>query len=204
MRFKKKARDSFLSMNQKAQASAPFELFVAVIIMTFVIILGHSLLITVQTEICLNSVDKAMTDFKSSLEDTVNTRTSKRFSFQPESSCFDSKETIMNISVEDNARVCAARCDFASDTGCYLMTFQNPNITSANATNFKTKCLNLPPLVSFLSAESDYCSNEAFTADGFELIDLSTAKIQRGTYYLVNATRANDTYPMICVWYKIK
>jgi len=63
---------SKLKTNQKGQAAAPFELLVAIIIMTFVIIVGTQMLNRVNEQVCINHVESEMSKFVNYLEETAN------------------------------------------------------------------------------------------------------------------------------------
>ena len=185
-------------LNQKAQASAPFELFVAVIIMAFVVVVGYTMLERVYDEVCLDSVDKEMTKFKTNLEETVSRKSTKQFTFTPQDRCFSSKYTTMKIELERKRDVCAARCNYPSDQ-CYVMTYFNPNVAEA----FRQKCLDLPPLTTFLVGS---CPEEGIGDIGFDPIDptnpADSNRIDKGTYITKNISPAGETYPRICVYYK--
>jgi hypothetical protein len=185
-------------LNEKAQASAPFELFVAVIIMAFVVVVGYTMLERVNDEVCLNSVDKEMTKFKTNLEETVSRKSTKQFTFTPQDRCFSSKSTTMKIELERKRDTCAARCNYPSDQ-CYVMTYYNPNISEA----FRQKCLDLPPLTTFLTGS---CPIEGTGDIGYTAIDptnpADSNRIDKGSYITKNISPAGETYPRICVYYK--
>jgi hypothetical protein len=179
------------------QASAPFELFVAVIIMAFVVIVGYSMLTYINREICLNSVDKEMTKFKLNLEDTVNRKSSTKFSFHPDSACFASKKTVMKIELYKEPQTCAARCP-SSANECYLMTFSNPMVANA----FRQKCLELPELTNFISDQSTICRDDLLGSEGYNVVDPTMEGITPGVYVLKNATPLGEAYTKVCVWHK--
>ncbi|MEI7961790.1 MAG: hypothetical protein WCI04_05655 [archaeon] len=181
----------------KAQAAAPFELFVAVIIMAFVVVMGYTVLGTVNTEVCLNNVDKEMIKFKIALEDTANRNSSQAFSFMPPTACFDSKNTIMKIDVGKDS-TCASRCG-SMLSECYIMTFSNPDISNA----FKQKCIDLPQYTSF-PTDAPLCDDSTLAGTGFSTvnpIEGGKAGIQPGRYVVRNVSPTGDTYKKICVWY---
>jgi hypothetical protein len=186
----------FNPIGEKAQAAAPFELFVAVIIMTFVVIVGYNALVAVTEKVCLNTVDREMTKFKVSLEGTVKMKSQNKIFFSPDSKCFTSKSTIMKIEIEPDKRVCAARCNYPSD-GCFVMTFSNPTI----ADGFISKCLELPPFTNFVTSG---CTDDLDVASqGYSAIDpMTSGKIGIGSYIFKNISPAGDTYPKICILYK--
>ena len=195
---------AFFQQEKRAQAAAPFELFVAVIIMAFVVIVGYNMLEKVNTEVCLNTVDREMTECKINLEDTVVRKSSNSFFFGPDTKCFASKQTTMKIEIVKQRAVCASRCNYPSDE-CYVMTFRNPNISNS----LKQKCIDLPPLTNFLLDQScqDYSleedeSGQTSTADYRAVDPTKEGDILIGNYRIVNVSPAGDTYPKVCVWYR--
>ena len=189
-------------LNKRGQASAPFELFVAVTIMAFVIIIGYQTLDRVNREVCLSTVDREMTNFKINLEYTVARKSQNKIFFNPDPKCFASKTTVMKIEVEDNKSVCASRCSYPSDT-CYVMTFYNENIPDA----FKQKCLDLPKYTSFV-ADPGSCeikTNDEVNSDmeGYKAIKpMDAGNILIGSYIFRNISPAGETFPKVCVFYK--
>ena len=186
----------FPDVDEKAQASAPFELFVAVIIMTFVVIVGYQMLQTVNNEVCLNTVDREMTKLKINLEDTVARKSSNRFMFQPDNKCFSSKDTMMKLALESNKDVCAARCGHPSEN-CFILTFYNPNVPNG----FKAKCMDVPIYTSFVKDDASVLCGDA--EPGFVLTDPTIdGSIQIGSYILRNVSTVGETFPKVCMWYK--
>lgn len=184
-------------VDHKAQAAAPFELFVAVIIMGFVIVIGYSVLQGVYTEVCLNSVDREMTNLKLAIEDTVNRKSSNNVFFHPDSQCFSTTEASLKIVLETNNKVCASRCGYPSDE-CYIMTFSNSKI----AHSLRQKCLDLPPYTNFL-VEGTLCGSEELAQDGYSTVDpINSDSLKMGTYVIRNVSPAGDTYPKVCVWHR--
>ena len=194
-KFSKGKSYSNSRFNQHGQASAPFELFVAVIIMSFVIVIGYQVLEEVKKQVCLNSVDKEMTTFKYNLEDTVNRKSSTKFLFSPEGDCFSSKGTIMKIQTETNPKVCDARCGYPADV-CFVMTFMNPKVSNA----FKVKCLDLPQYTNFPTELCNSGGGDELTT--YTPIDPMNGQLLPGLYALRNISAAGETYPKVCVYYK--
>jgi hypothetical protein len=164
--------------------------------MGFVIIIGYSVLAGVNTEVCLNSVDKEMTALKLGIEDTVNRKSSSNIFFHPDSKCFSSVEASLKIVLESNNKVCAARCGYPSDE-CYIMTFSNEKI----AQSLRQKCLDLPPYTNFL-VEGTQCGSEDLSGNGYSTVDPINSSLRIGTYVIRNVSPAGDTYPKVCVWYR--
>jgi len=182
-------------LNKKAQMSAPFELFVAVIIMGFVIIIGSQMIGTANANVCINSVDKAMGEFKGHLEETVNQKSSSKFFFQPEK-CFDMKKTKISIDKISNSRTCAAKCGKPYNS-CFVMSFYSSDL----ANGYIDKCLNLPTYTSFFSSDYSATCLAVGELEGYVAIDPANGGIKLGSYVLRNVSSAGDTYPKICIFY---
>ena len=183
--------------NEKAQAAAPFELLVAVVIMGFVMVVGYMVLDDVNTQVCLNSVDREMTEFKMAIEDSVARMSSAPLTFRPEGSCFSSKKALIQIYNEDTRAVCASICGYATDN-CYIMKF-----TSNLPGSVKRKCLNLPPYTNFQPSNSDLCTDEVLQGNAYQVIDPTVeGQFLAGNYVIRNVSPAGHPFPLICVWYK--
>ncbi len=186
-------------LNTRAQVNSPFELLVAIIIMSFVIIIGAQMIASANDQVCLASVDKAMSEFQSKLEDTAAYRTSNKFDFRPvTNSCYNENKSIMKIeAIKDNSKRCGAVCGRAIDS-CFIFTFNAPDV----AGGFKQKCLNLPAYTSFISDGSLCPTTGEF--DGYTAIDPTGVQviIYSGTYVLRNIAPAGKTYPEICTYWK--
>lgn len=185
-------------INNKGQASAPFELLVAVVIMSFVMVVGYVVLENVNTQVCLNSVDREMTEFKLAIEDSVTRMSSTPLTFRPEGSCFSSKKSKLQIYNEETRSVCAAVCGFAADK-CYIMKFSSELPGST-----KRKCLNLPSFTSFQDNESGMCNDDTLVqGSGYSAIDPTVeGQFLAGSYVIRNISPAGHPFPLICVYYK--
>jgi len=179
--------------NSKGQVSAPFELFVAIIIMTFVIIIGIQMLSNIQAQVCMASVDKELTEFKSKIEDTANNMASNKFFFSPER-CFNENKATIKVETLSSTAQCSAKCGTPVDT-CFTVVFYTADIPNG----YKDKCLNLPTYTSFLT-DPNTCPEENEVA-GYTAIDPRDA-IKLGQYVTRNVAQAGDTYPKMCVFYK--
>lgn len=182
--------------SEGGQASAPFELMVAVIIMSFVMVVGYMVLDTVNTQVCLNSVDREMTEFKLALEDSVARMSSTPLVFRPEGTCFNSKKAHLKIYVEENRSRCSSICGFAANS-CFVMYFDIDEMMGST----KVKCLNLPAFTSF--QEEPTCVDSVLQGQGYSTIDPTIeGKFLPGSYIIRNISPAGHPFPMICVWYK--
>jgi len=180
-------------VKQSGQMSAPFELFVAVIIMGFVVIIGSQMIANANANVCLNSVDKAMATFKTKLEETANQRSSNQFFFSPDR-CFDAAKAKIGIEKYNNSKVCSAKCGKPWDS-CFTMSFYAEDIPNA----YIEKCLNIPQYTTFFSSlDSGMCEG----LQDYEAISPGNGGIKLGQYILRNVANIGATYPSVCIYYK--
>jgi hypothetical protein len=189
-------------LKNRGQMSAPFELFVAVIIMGFVIIIGSQMLSTVNREVCLNNIDKQLSDFKTNIENTANHKNSIKFYFDNPNDCFNEKIAKINIQHErKNPRLCSLICGQATDD-CYFLSFI---ISKEGADNIsKQKCLSISRFSTFLTAAaaSECDPNDLGEGyDGYNAIDPQFS-LPIGNYILRNVSSPGEPYPKICTFYK--
>ncbi len=180
-------------MGKKAQMSAPFELMVAVIIMGFVILIGANLLDSMNRQVCLNTVDKSLSDFVALLEDTTNNRSSTGFHFSTQG-CFQDKKTTIKIEKRNTSKECSLLCSTPSSNSCYGITFFAENVPNA----YISKCINIPGYTTFMSM--DTC-NERRDDESYKWVDVYD-NLQVGNYSLKNISTSGDTFPKICVYRK--
>ena len=181
-------------MNSRAQAAAPFELLVAVIIMTFVIIVGSQMLGQVNDQVCMNHVENEISKFVNYLEETANKKSTSKFSFRPEKICFNQSTHVMKIVREMDVRVCSAKCGIPQDT-CYVMIFYTPDV----ALGTKERCINLPVYTNFETNDS-VCTALGDLA-GYSVV-VPSEKLPFGSYVLKNVAKVGETWPNICVYAK--
>jgi len=179
-------------IKEKGQMSAPFELLVAVIIMGFVIIVGSQMLAAANKEVCVNNIDRELTEFKQNLEDSVNIKNSNTFRFDNPDGCFNEKDAIIRIEKNTNAQQCSAICSRAENS-CYVLLFSIPK-----SGIFKQKCLNISRFTSF-SDDGTNCPNT--NLPGYVATDPTTGGVKVGNYVIRNVSKAGETYPNICVFW---
>lgn len=191
----------FVFREKRAQAAAPFELFVAVTIMAFVMIIGYMVLDSATTQSCLNNVDNEMRIFKSNLEEAANKRSSSSFLFSPDTKCFASKEAKLWIHLEKNSRICTSACGKPLDE-CYIFSFTNSAIPNSS----RSKCLDLPSLTTLLPGIGSTSCELAADASlaSYTPVDPTnnTSKLPTGNYVIRNVASAAEQYAKICIWHK--
>jgi len=185
-----------LRLRNEGQMSSPFELLVAIIIMSFVVIIGSQMLAASQEQVCLSSVGKEITEFKLMLEDTAIRRGSNKFEFRPDD-CFNQNTAIIKIEKYNSTTQCGAKCGLPTES-CFVLIFNAPDV----ANGFIQKCLNLPVYTTFVNEPNDCPTDDL---DGYVAIDptiMDEGGIRPGSYVLQNVAPAAKTYPNICVFRK--
>lgn len=185
--------------NEKGQMSAPFELFVAVIIMAFVIIIGSQMLATVNREVCVNNIDKQLSDFKVNIQNTANYKNSTKFFFENPEKCFNEKEAKINVQhITKNSRLCSLICGQAVDD-CYYLNF----VLSKDGVS-KQKCLSISKFSTFLTATAGDGCNNSILGDGHDGYNAINPQLSLpiGNYVLRNISKPGEAYPKICTFYK--
>ena len=190
-----------VKFNTRAQMSSPFELLVAVIIMTFVIIIGTQMLGATQKGICAASVDRELTKFKINIESTANDRSANKFEFRPDN-CYNESKAITKIQQFNTPAECGARCGIAGLNSCFVLFFYAPDLPGQN---IPPKCLNISQYTTFIGQNDSKCSTANQELAGFNPIvpvGSSTDNIFPGTYALRNVSSAGETYPSVCVFWR--
>jgi hypothetical protein len=183
----------------KGQVSSPFELLVAIIIMSFVVIIGANMLAGVNEQVCLAGIDKSLTEFKLKLEDTALLRTSNKFEFRLNTnSCFNENDAIIKIEKYNDSKKCSSICADKTTNSCFVLIFNASDL----ANGFKAKCLNLQVYTSFVGP--DDCPTSEESLNGFESIIPTTngQMLHSGTYILRNISPAGASNPEICTYVK--
>jgi hypothetical protein len=183
--------------SRKGQMSAPFELFVAVIIMAFVIIIGSQMLSAANREVCVNNIDKQLSDFKSNIENTANYKNSTKFLFENPDKCFNEKNAKINIThVAKNARLCALVCGRAEES-CFILNF----VISKDGIS-KQKCLNINKFTTFMTGETtSACDSATLGVDGYVAISPENS-LPTGSYILRNVSNPGEPFPKVCTFYR--
>lgn len=179
--------------------SSPFELFVAVIIMTFVIIIGTQMLNQSQEQVCLTSIDRELTEFKINLEDTVNSRSATRFEFRPDD-CYNEAKAVVKIFRYNDAATCGSKCGVSGVESCFVLLFNASDISQGH----REKCINIPAYTTFLggSLGKDLCGVGADLQGFGPIFPVGTdgENLTPASYALRNVSDASETYPSICVY----
>jgi len=96
-------------LSQRGQESAPFELLIAVIVMTFVIVIGFNALSVLEEKTCEGKLNANMEEIKSAIEAVVRNKSKSNVSFElPE--CYSEEESRLRIIERDELAYCSSVC----------------------------------------------------------------------------------------------
>jgi len=173
-----------------------FVLIFIILLVIGIIIFSYVFLEDPYPGICLNSVDREMTELKLAIEDSVSRMEYPPLIFRPEGSCFTSSNKFgLIIYLEKTRLVCAQVCGASTDE-CYIMKY-----SSDLSGSLKRKCLNLPPFTTFEVGNS--CSNQNLITSGYAIINPTVqGQLLVGQYLIRNVSPAGAPYPKLCFWHK--
>ncbi|MDO8537667.1 MAG: hypothetical protein Q7S21_02175 [archaeon] len=199
---------SFIKIGPKGQEEGPFELLVAVVLMTFVIFIGLQAMDALRVQTCQGKAEKAMQELQTAVESSVNRNSFTQVLFDYEK-CFRPNKDVRTgtttpevlLYKKSDPKQCRAICG-GTETTCSFLRLENEKFTI-------DKCLNIP-YNSDLSTENDSCT----IIEGFEKINFSasgtfgrvdesieSSGIEPGYYSFVPAS-TTETYPVVCVYVK--
>ena len=204
-------------MNSKGQEEGPFELLVAVILMTFVIFIGLQAMDALRVQTCQGKAEKAMQELQTAIESAVNRNSITQVLFDYDK-CFRPIKTTREgtpvitpevlLYKKADAKQCHAICG-GTETTCSF-------IRLANERFIIDKCLNIPyntdfdtpTKVSVDPTEPGACANiERFTpinltaSGNYSGGIIQPESIDTGYYSFVPAS-TTQTYPVVCVYRK--
>lgn len=150
-------KNIFIIKSNKAQASAPFEVLVAVILMGFVIMAGTWALLNLNQNVCIGNKRQSMSEMKGIIEDIVMgsdlDEKNVKFNIQP---CFNERFEAITLKTYTNETLCNSYCN-AGDT-CTLMEYvYDDNKTTRRP--IAPMCLNIPTAINYATPASN-CGEE--------------------------------------------
>ena len=180
-------------LGQKGQESAPFELMVAIIIMTFVLIIGTQALQTLAEEKCKGEIEAELESVKTAIEVVAKGQGKRNITIRFPT-CFGAEETDIKIIEREDARLCAIHCG-GSQSLCTTLVYTNPQHT-------QTKCLHISPNTLFSDQELQCDKSEVETPDvSYNLINFKGSDgIPDGRYILLSRLSATASFPIVCAY----
>ncbi len=177
-------------LGKKAQVSAPFELMVAVILMTFVILAGLYAMNTLEKQKCENEVNKELEELKEAIELIAKGKGQHLVSFELPGCA--QRNTEVKIVTHTDPYLCNILCG-GSKTVCIVLTFDAEGVSSM------VKCLEISPLTQF-APDSCACPEDDYNlAKGWQ-----TGNIQQGTYLITSGYAVGGGTPIVCPCIKVE
>jgi len=177
--------------SQRAQEAAVFELLIAVIVMTFVIIVGFNALNTLNKKVCEGQMNQTLEDVRTKIEEVANTKNKANVSISFPS-CFSEKESRLMIVESDSQAQCSALCG-GSIGRCTILNFDSPEFSEA-------KCLRVSSATTF--PDGDPCDAKILEpSDAYVLKNWKSGDgIEQGTYLLFKVSSLSSERPEICAF----
>jgi len=174
--------------DKKAQADAVFEVLIAVILMSFVFLVGSFSMQSLAKTKCSKEINIALSDLARNISlVATNPLASKQYFFNMPNS-FGPNYNV-NI-IESQGSLCASYCSGASNK-CFLLRYDNKK---DKVSPIRYKCINISPMT--MLNPLDYCDTSQ--NDGFEPIQ-NPISLKKGKY-LITSNSLN--MPILCIYKK--
>lgn len=175
-------------LSVKGQESAPFELLVAAILMSFVIVIGLQAVQVLRTTTCEGNLKQNLEQIKTAIESVVKNKSKENVSFTlPE--CFEETKSTLRVIERDELDYCSAVCG-GSLSQCTVLQF------SSESFNEQT-CLRVSSATTF--PEGDPCDVQVLTGN-YSIANWKEQPIQEGDYTLIKQFNLYSDAPVICVY----
>lgn len=182
---------------QKGQESAPFELLIAIIVMTFVIVIGFNALDKLNSETCKGNLSQNLSEIKNAIETVVKNK-SKANVFYRLPGCFNDETSKLRVISRDSERYCSAYCG-GSVQSCIVLEFSSDDPYYTDV-----KCLRVSQAVNF--PESDPCNSKTLEPqDAYSVANWRDQEggIKPGRYTLVSQFNLFSNVPEICAYRRV-
>jgi len=176
-------------LNNKGQESIVFEVLIAVILMTFVFVIGGYAMTSLNQTKCSKEIDLSMVQLATSIEKAgALSIGSYSYNFAP-SSCFSNNQTKYTLEKEGPV-LCSSYCP--GTDSCYLLKYDNPKDPVSTV---RYKCVNVSRYVAF---SPETCNSNR--PQGYKELPMSKSSIFYPADYIFQSQSL--TSPTICVYYK--
>lgn len=179
----------------RGQESAPFELLIAIIVMSFVIVIGFNALDLLNNRTCEGTLNQNMEEIKTAIELVAKNKSKANIDFGLPN-CYNDKESKLRIIERQESSYCSAHCGGSLDQ-CTVLQF-----SSYDPSYTETKCLSISLGTSF-PVENPPCDKQALgQPDRYETTDLKNegVGILPGTYTLIKQSDLLSGSPQICAY----
>lgn len=174
-------------LNNKGQESIVFEVLIAVVLMTFVFLVGGYAMKSLNQTKCAKEIDLSMAQLASAIEKAgAISIGSYSYKFSP-ASCFGSEKTAYTLE-SGSSVLCSSYCPGSST--CYLLKYDNPKDPVSPV---RYKCVNISRYVKFSTYECD-----AGVPPGYK--KLEEPLVFPPGNYIFQSLSLNK--PTICIYYK--
>ena len=175
--------------SQKGQESIVFEVLIAVILMTFVFVIGGFAMKALNETKCSKEIDLSMSQLASAIEKAGATSIGTYYyKFSP-SSCFGGKSKNVTYELKpESATLCSSYCP--GSTYCYLLKYLN---NADPVSPLRYKCVNISKYVELNNSEACNISQK------YELMPIGSGIIFHPGDYIFESKSL--TSPLICIYY---
>lgn len=184
-------KNIFLIKSNKAQASAPFEVLVAVILMGFVILAGTWALSNLSENTCIGNKRQELSELKEAIKDVVlgSDLTIKNISFDVRP-CFNQKYEFITIKTYANQTMCNAFC--GGGNTCTLLEYTY-NDGKTRKMPIPPICIELPTAIEY-ETTIDNCISDSDEQANWTLVSDSniSSNIISGKYRLLMVGSSTD------------
>ena len=175
--------------DKKAQADAVFEVLIAVILMSFVFLVGSFSMQSLAKTKCSKEINIALSDLARNISlVATNPLASKQYFFNMPN-CFGPNYNVKII--ESQGSLCASYCSGASNK-CFLLQYDN---NKDKVSPIRYKCINISPMT--MLNPLVYCST---LQNGFEIIQKDNSISLKKGKYLITSNSLN--MPILCIYKK--
>ncbi|MAG17945.1 MAG: hypothetical protein CL944_00555 [Candidatus Diapherotrites archaeon] len=188
-------------LSEKGQESAPFELLIAIIVMTFVIVVGFNALETLNRETCEGKINKNLEDIKTAIESVVKNKSKTNVSYELPN-CYSENESGLIIVERNDTVYCSNVCG-GSLAQCTVLQF-----SSDDPSYTETKCLRISSATTFPDEYVTCPTDLLEPAEGYTAVDWKAigdnlgfrTSIIPGQYTLIRQSNLFSQAPIICVY----
>lgn len=180
------------TLSSKGQESAPFELFIAVIIMTFVMMFGYNALSEMEKKRCQATIDQELQRMRTAIEGVTNQGSLEKITFEVPA-CF--KNSKVKLSAVLNRAICSSICQ-EGRAECVSLDYWSDDY-------YERVCVNIPLSTQFEGTSSGgpgtYCPDRRpdYTLVPFRDEDVG---VPNGSYLLMNRTPPGWSREIICAY----
>jgi len=179
----------------KGQESAPFELLIAVIIMTFVMMFGYMAMEDYHEMQCKAGINQELERMRDGIESTVNQGSVSKVEFKIEQ-CFKDSRVVLNT--VSNRSVCSRICQEGRQE-CVSLDFWSGG-------HNRRVCVNIPLHTQFEGTADfgpgTYCSDKRADTISYELVPIGNDEVgvPNGSYMFVDRTPPGWSKPIVCAY----